>query len=473
MRRSEQALTFPPRWLNLRIFTAAAVLLLSAAVGTQGSPKILAGIIALTGAAAAYVFLARHMALGILAVVPVTFLVPFTLGTGTNVPLNTTILWLGVLLAVWLIKMLVVEKNIRLAASPVNLPAVVFLISTTVSLLIGNLPLVNRGYPSSLPAQLGGWLLYAFSAGGMLLVGSHLTSARWLKWFLWLFFALGSVYLAFAWRYGVEGANWRFFQEGISGAVFWTMLAAIGAGQAVCNRQLSMRWRLLAAAVTLASLAFGWIRGKGWLAGWLPPLFAVFLVFWLHDWKLGLVLTVAAGLALLPFAGQLIAEINTDDQQWSTYSRFLTWSIMLDLVKVNPVFGLGMSNYFQYTHLYPLYGYYVSFNSHNNYWDIAAQTGLLGLSAFLWMAAAILRLGLRVLRAARDSFTRSYAVTALAVFTASLAAGMMADWFMPFLYNIGFAGFRTSVMLWFMLGGLISLNALQQNQAAQPAEPAQ
>ena len=42
---------------------------------------------------------------------------------------------------------------------------------------------------------------------------------------------------------------------------------------------------------------------------------------------------------------------------------------------------------------------------------------------------------------------------------------MMADWILPFVYNIGFPGFQASVLVWLFLGGMVA--AQQQPAAAQ------
>lgn len=39
----------------------------------------------------------------------------------------------------------------------------------------------------------------------------------------------------------------------------------------------------------------------------------------------------------------------------------------------------------------------------------------------------------------------------------TLAAGMLADWVLPFLYNIKITGMRASVLGWLSLGGLVAL----------------
>jgi O-antigen ligase len=437
------------------------VLLLSAALGSRSSIRIATVLSAgLVGGLFCIIFY-RRMEFGILAILPVTFLLPFMIGTGTAVQINSTILILVVLFTLWIVKMLVFQKNVRLLDTPLNLPVLIFISSVTISLVIGNFILMPGRVPASLPAQIGGWLMFTFSAGSILLVSNHVHNVRWLKIWLWVFLLLGAIYLVVCWRYGIHGANERFFREGISGAVFWTLLIAIGTGQALFNKDLNWSFRLMAGSIAIAGLAFGWIRGKEWLAGWLPPLIAVWIMLWLYSWKLGLFLTIAGIVIILPFYSDLHAKVNSEEQQWSTYSRFLTWPIMFELVKINPLFGLGPANYHHYTSLYSLYGYHLNFNSHNNYWDLAAQIGLLGLGTFFWMVFAIIRLGLSVMHNARDSFTRTYAIIALGSFVASLASGMMADWFMPFLYNIGFPGFRTSIMLWLLVGGLIPLYRLQ------------
>jgi O-antigen ligase len=359
--------------------------------------------------------------------------------------------------------MLVLKKEIRLLPSPVNTPVLLFILTTSFSLLIGNLPLIPNVAKAGIASQVGAWLLYTFSVGSLLLVGNNVRDIRWLKFFTWTFLILGSIYLAFCWRYGIWGANWRFFQEGISTSIFWIMLAALGFGQALCNDDLPWHWRVLAGGICVAGLAFGWIRGKGWISGWLPPLIAVWIIIWLRSWKLGLFVTLIGGAAFLLLNTNLMSSVNTEDQQWSTYSRWLTWEIMYKLVKINPIFGLGPANYYHYTPLYAIYGYYVNFNSHNNYWDMAAQTGLLGLGLFVWIVYALTRLGLSLRKRVRDGFSRAYVNTALAVLAASVFSGMLADWFLPFLYNIGFAGFRTSVLAWLFLGGLLSLDFINQS----------
>jgi hypothetical protein len=140
---------------------------------------------------------------------------------------------------------------------------------------------------------------------------------------------------------------------------------------------------------------------------------------------------------------------------------------MYDLVKMSPVLGLGPSNYNHYTPMYPLLGWYVKFNSHNNYWDIAAPTGLVGLALFAWLAAELGEMGWRVRRRVRDGFSRGYAAGALGGLAGMFAAGWMGDWFLPFTYNIGFPGFRAAMFAWLFLGGLMALERISRTDGRE------
>jgi hypothetical protein len=48
----------------------------------------------------------------------------------------------------------------------------------------------------------------------------------------------------------------------------------------------------------------------------------------------------------------------------------------------------------------------------------------------------------------------------LAVGAGALAIMFIADWILPFVYNIGFAGFQASVLIWLFLGGLVVLSRI-------------
>ena len=45
-----------------------------------------------------------------------------------------------------------------------------------------------------------------------------------------------------------------------------------------------------------------------------------------------------------------------------------------------------------------------------------------------------------------------------------VVAGMLGDWVLPFFYNVGLNGFRSSMIGWLFLGGLVSLEQMVRSQ---------
>jgi O-antigen ligase len=138
---------------------------------------------------------------------------------------------------------------------------------------------------------------------------------------------------------------------------------------------------------------------------------------------------------------------------------------MFEIIKVNPVTGFGPANYYWYTPLYRIRGWAVQFNSHNQYLDLVAEIGLLGLACFLWVALEIGWLGWRLRNRAPAGFAQAYVCGALAGLVGTLVAGGLADWVLPFVYNIGLNGFRASILAWMFLGGLVSIEQIIRRQS--------
>jgi hypothetical protein len=44
-----------------------------------------------------------------------------------------------------------------------------------------------------------------------------------------------------------------------------------------------------------------------------------------------------------------------------------------------------------------------------------------------------------------------------------LVAAVLGDWFIPFIYNVGLRGFRSSALAWLFLGGLVALEQIFKN----------
>jgi O-antigen ligase len=364
------------------------------------------------------------------------------------------------LLAVWVVEM-VRCRQVRLVRSPVNLPLLLFVLSATVSLLAGNLLWNYFAEPASLAAQAGGWAVFILSAGAFMLVANLAVDLRWLKLMVSLFLGIGALFVTGRLLPPLEVvASWLMAPRVLNGALFWVWLVALAGGQALFNRSLTRPVRLVVAGLALATLAVSYFLGYGWKSGWLPGLVTLMALLWLRSWRLGLLVTAVGALGILLGSPDLPTMVVAGDQ-YSLFTRQVAWQIVLTQVfPLSPIVGLGPANYYHYAPLFPILGYHVEFSSHNQYVDILAQTGVVGMAIFLWLMAAMWRLGWRLRRQVRDSFARGYVCGCLAGLAGTLVAGMLADWFLPFVYNVGLGGFRVSVLGWLFLGGLVSLEQI-------------
>ena len=412
-----------------------------------------------------------HPSLGLIGMLVSALLVHFVVGTNSSSPLNVAFLAVPVLGVLWLVEM-ARNRSIRFAPSLTTFPLVGLVATVSISLLVGYLPWNVFAQLAPLRAQLGAWAIFVFSAGAFWLAANRIREVVWLKRLVWAFLALGAAYIIgrLAGTAGYPILN--LYTAGSTGSLFWVWLVVLAAGQALCNRDLARPWRLaLGALVCLTFVVALTGEARSWASGWVPPLVGLGLVIWFR-WPRGSILLglLAALAVLLDF--RVVQNILVTDNQYSILTRGAALTIVLEIVKANPLLGVGPANYYYYTPLYPILGYYGRFNSHNNYIDILAQAGLLGMLFFAWFVMATGRVGWSLRNKFTDGFSRAYVYSCLAGLVASLVAGMLGDWVLPFVYNIGINGFRASVLAWLFLGGLVALEQISKAPAQVKAPAA-
>lgn len=368
--------------------------------------------------------------------------------------LNVTMILVALLLGLWLLDMMTRQLQIQLAPSRTIWPLLALLVVAAISFGWGQLPWLSFALHAPLGAQLGGLTIIVLSAGTFLLAANQIDGLRWLSWITWAFLAVGTLSILVRSVLPELGLYTRDLFPQV-GTVFYIWLVALAFSQAMFNGDLHPGWRLALGGlvlVTLYNLFFLKFADK---SGWLSAFVCIAAVITARSWRAGLALVPVAVLSALYLWSGLVA---TDEYSIST--RFDAWLIMAQIIKVSPLLGLGFANYYWYTPLFPIRGYAVSFNSHNNYVDIVAQMGLIGLVCFLWLMWEIGRLGWGLRKQAPSGFAQAYVYGALGGLAGMIVAGMLGDWVLPFFYNLGLNGFRSSMLGWLFLGGLVSVEQM-------------
>ena len=406
----------------------------------------------------AIVFLRRPQ-LGIVVVLITCFTIPAPL-TGIGSKLLAPFLLILLLVGLWIFDMLARERRIHFITSRTQPPALALLVVVLIAFFNGRINYYNFVTVAPLDAQLGGLMVFIISVLAFLLVANVVKEIKWLERLTWVFLAFAAVYLIGRTIPITRVVIRHFFQEGSDASIFWTWLVAITSSQLLFNRQLQKRWRWMLVLLLAGAFYVSLVQAYDWKSGWLPAMIAFFVVIWFRYPRFripGLVI----GILLVLFNYLIdVDQLLVGGEDYSILTRLAAWRIVLEIVKVNPLLGLGLSNYYWYTPLFPILGYTSYFSSHNNYVDLIAQTGLIGLACFLWLAWQIGRLGWELRSEVPDGFAKAYVIGALGGLAGTLAAGMLGDWILPFVYNVGMVGMRSSLFAWMFLGGLVALEQI-------------
>jgi len=449
------------------------VLLLAFVLGRSPSVMILGGLVALIGA----LLLLRYPVLGFPVLILAALAGKMEFSTGTEVNLNPASLLVPALIGIWVFNMLQ-RHEIRLTSSRTTRPLVLFLLASVMSLLISN-ALWDPNVPKSdrfIVVQMAQVALFVFSAGIFWLMGDRIKNPVWLQRITisYLVIAGGLAIIRILPGGGyVTDAVTTF---ALDRAPFWLLLASLAGGQLLFNSKLSNVWRLFLVGAIAASLHFSFVLQQERSSYWVGVGIALGVLGWLRFPRLRWMAAVAL-IALLA-SGKLVSlvyEFAGGDDKWteSGASRGVLIGRVLELSMRNPITGIGPAAYRPYGFTRPLFyagAFWIEprLNSHNNYVDLFSQLGIIGLLLFFWFMGELLWLGLRLRKYFKDDFASGYVNGMVGMWAGVMAIMALADWILPFVYNIGFQGFQASVLVWMFLGGLLSLEEYIHQQQIQP-----
>ncbi len=450
-----------------RIVIIIGVILVSAAIAFLTSARQSQLLLFLAGGILVFAALLQYPKLGLLAIFPTSLLIPVEIDVGAASGLNATLVLLILLIGVWFFDMFARQRRLYIITSRVTWPLLLLGIITVIAFLFGQLPWYQFVQNAPITAQLGGTGIILISIGTLIVVAHWVTDLKWLERMTWIFLALGGIFVATQVLPFTQSTGINIFHYGALTSLFWTWMVALSLGQGLYNTNLSQFSRFALLALAGGTFVISYFIIPGWKSGWVPALATIGAVMALHSRGLRIAI-ILGGLAAIPL---LIPElIATDEYSYST--RTEAWLLIAEIVKVNPILGLGPANYYWYTPLFPIRGYSVQFNSHNQFVDLIAQVGLVGLGFFLWFIFEITWIGWTLKDQVPDGFARGYVYACLGGLVGTMVAAMFGDWVLPFVYNVGFIGFRASIYAWVFLGGLVAIEQMVKNGQLPSKEPA-
>jgi hypothetical protein len=371
--------------------------------------------------------------------------------------LNFTVFGVVITLGIWILGLVIIDHKIQLVSSSTIPPLLILILVSCMSFGIGQLPWFQQVNHAPLDAQLGGFAIFLLSAGTFISVPHLIHDLRWLEWITWIFIILGGIYVTGRITEGRILDVDRYFQNGaIAQSMFWVWLASLTFSQALFNRSLKPAWRIILGCLVVIIYYVATVLNYSWKSGWFPALVSVVVIIAIWFWHLRLVRLVSPLLIIAVLIGLYFVSSEALGTEWYSWAtRLEAWSIVIQIAMANPILGLGFSNYHWYTPLIPFRGYNARINSHSQFVDIFAQTGILGLICYLWFFWEVGNLAWWLRDRAPDGFARAYVYGVLGGLAGTLVASALVDWVLPFVYNIGLTGFRASILVWIFLGGLV------------------
>lgn len=398
-------------------------------------------------------FILRRRDLGPLLVLIVAAFVPIKIPTGSGSSLVGSLLVMTALAGIWLLRMLCLEKRFWLYPSPVNAPLLAFMLVTVVSLIWSNLlvdPLVS--WRRFAPVQLASTLVMIMLPSSFLLTANQSKDLGVLKAMVWAMLAAGALGLVKQYEI-VESLPVN------TSGLFSMWVIALTLGQAFFDAGLRRGVRALLLILAGAYVVWGFGLHISWLAGWLPSLIAAGILIFRRSKLLAAACAVVLAGYVLANTDHYLGTVLADERAVSGDTRLAAWKINWRVTSQHLLFGTGPAGYADY---YLSYFPEDSMATHSNYIDILAQTGVVGLAAYLSFFAILALRGYRLCRRVRGrgDFVEGLANASFAGTIGSIVIMGFGDWLIPFAYTQTIAGFGHAVYSWLFMGTILVIERL-------------
>jgi hypothetical protein len=461
-----QQVEFPGR--QSRILIIAAIIFFSLALGL-GLEKIpLKWLIFGVGGILFILIALTDMTIALLLLLATSATVNFTISSGSSTAIPFSFPIVVVLIFAWIIKMIIVDRRIHFVATSVYKPFILFLMAAAFSWLWGYAIWDWRiqAPGNLLLVQAGQYALFFLSITAFFLIINHPLSEKTL-----IVWTLIIIVIGFATILPRLLGITIFQNDLVFGAMFmWPFLLLWG--QLLFNPKLNIWMYVIGGGLSLLWAYWVYSQALPWKGGWVPAVLGLVLMLWFKDKRVFAGIIIIGSLLILLNWPYVNSELFQSEVSSASTIRPLFWWDVVRMTFRSPLFGLGPVNYRYYWQdptFIPLsriaYGWHVwdawGYNppSHNTFVDIFAQTGIIGFGLFLWGIVIALKTCFQVTRRLQPGFTKAYSYAVICGFISMcISSFVIADFLIPYVYNITITGFRHSVYSWLLLGSVIGLN---------------
>jgi putative inorganic carbon (HCO3(-)) transporter len=139
------------------------------------------------------------------------------------------------------------------------------------------------------------------------------------------------------------------------------------------------------------------------------------------------------------------------------------WHETIAIIQDFPILGCGLNTY---SIIAPNYKITVDGGTypHNSYLQMAAEMGIVGLAAFIWMMIRLFKASLESIKRIKDGFYSNVLI--------GLLAGMLAFLVHSF-FDVNFYVLQLVNLMWFVMGLIIAVQRIALNEIASSFDPAQ
>jgi O-antigen ligase len=378
----------------------------------------------------------------------------FTLPTGRESRVVISMVVALALVGIWVLQIIVSKGKVRIRPSPINRPLFLFIIVSVIAyvwsiVMRDPLLMVWDSFPF---VQLAALMVNILLPLVGLMVSNKVRETRWLKIFAWIMIALG-VFVVFSNLLGLPVE--RLYRSGSRG-LFSTWVVSMALAMGIFNERLSMKVRGGLLGLVLVWTYYSLFTQGHWLSGWLPFMVAGAVITWNRSKKLFMLGVVGVILVTAIRFETFYERIYVHNVEDGSAQRAELWTPNIELVSRHPIFGTGPAGYAIY---YMTYHPHNARSTHNNYFDVLAQTGFVGFAIFIWLFGTFIVVGNRLRRKLKGqrNFKEAFANATFGGVIAAMVAMMLGDWILPFAYNQTITGFDNAVFSWIFLGSMVSL----------------